>query len=507
MRGVKVTASLRQAAAGAGLSLGLVVVLGAAMFPLRSHLSAATTALVLVVPVVLGVARGGFAAGVVATVCGFVVYDYVFLPPYYTLDVGAPQNWAALGVYAVVMVVVARVVSQVNRARADAQRRAAELRRLFDLSELLVREAAVPELLDTIVTSVVQAFDLEGAGLLLPVAGRLALVASCGTPPTEADLERLEATVPGPVSIGSGVLDRGGMQVVALAASGQAIGLLALRGFVAGRAGLELMRAFANHLALALERSQLREQALRAALLEEVDRLRRSLVGAVSHDLRTPLATIKVSTSTLLDPEADVSAEDARELLGLVDAQADRLDRLVANLLDMTRIQSGTLELRVRPVGVEELIDDAVASLGSSAELARLRREVEEGLPPVDADRVLASQVLANLIDNALRHTPEGSPVTVSARRRADRRVELAVSDRGPGVAPEERTSVFEMSNRREAGGRGGLGLAIVKAFVEAHGERVWVGAGEAGSGARFAFTLPVTADRLVPAAVPVRPG
>src|SRR6202023_1598867 len=105
----------------------------------------------------------------------------------------------------------------------------------------------------------------------------------------------------------------------------------------------ELLRAFANHLALALERTQLREQAVRAELLEEIDRLRRSLVGAVSHDLRTPLATIKVSTSTLLDPEATVDSVASHELLGLIDMQADRLDRLVTNLLDMTRIQSGAL--------------------------------------------------------------------------------------------------------------------------------------------------------------------
>ncbi len=491
------TVGFRQAASGAALAALLVAALSAVMLPVRGHMSAATSALVLVVPVVVGVARGGFVAGVVATLCGFFAYDLLFLPPYYTLDVGAAEDWAALGVYAVVMVVVARVVSQVNGARADAQRRAAELRRLFDLSELLVRESPVPELLETIVSSVVQAFDVEGAALLLPLDGRLTPVATSGIAPTEQDLEPLRSSAPSPVNVG-GLERRGSTQVVALAASGRAVGLLALRGLTVERGQLELLRAFGNHLAFALERGELREQAMRAALLEEVDRLRRALVGAVSHDLRTPLATIKVSVSTLLDPATSLGTSDTRELLGLVDAQTDRLNRLVANLLDMTRIQSGTLDLRLRAVAVGDLVDDAIAALGSSAEAGRLRRRVAEGLPPVRVDQVLLVQVLANLIENALRYTPEPSLVTISARARADGRVEVAVSDRGPGIADAERAGIFTMTARSEAGGRGGLGLAIAKAFVDAHGEEIWVEPGEGGIGARFAFTLRASSPRDV---------
>ncbi len=131
------------------------------MVPLRTQLSAATTALVLVVPVVAGVSVGGFVAGLVATGTCFFVYDFVFLPPYYTLYVQRAEDWAALGVYAVVMVLVARVVGVANSARAESQQRTAEVRRLFDLSELLVRELPTPKLLGTIVNSVKEAFDLE----------------------------------------------------------------------------------------------------------------------------------------------------------------------------------------------------------------------------------------------------------------------------------------------------------------------------------------------------------
>ena len=485
--------SRRRVVQGAVLAVALVTALGGAMFPLRSHLSVATTALVLVIPVVVGVAVGGFPTGLVATAAGFLVYDFVFIPPYYTLSVGAAQNWTALGVYGVVMVVVAQVVARMNAARASAQKRTAEVRRLFDLSEMLVREASAPELLERIVHTVVSAFELEGAALLLPTGGHLELAATAGTPLSEDELHRLSVSTGTPVAMAGASPAQDEIQAVSLTASGTPIGLLALRGLPEKRADAELLGAFANHLSLALERAQLQEQALRTQLLEEIDRLRRSLVGAVSHDLRTPLATIKVSASTLLDPDARVDDADARELLGLIDLQADRLDRLVANLLDMTRIQSGALELRREPVSVADLVDESLAVLGPSGGSERVKWRAPTDLPLVDVDHVLVCQALANLIDNAVRYSPADAPVTVSARR-VDGSVEVTVADRGPGIPAAERQGIFEMFTRREAGGRGGLGLAIARAFVEAHGEHIRVEDGREG-GTRFLFTLPISGE------------
>ena len=226
-------------------------------------------------------------------------------------------------------------------------------------------------------------------------------------------------------------------------------------------------------------------------MLEEVDRLRRSLLGAVSHDLRTPLATIKVSASTLVESSAKVTGPDIRKLGELIVGQADRLERLVSNVLDMTRIQSGALELRRQPTAVADLVDEALSVLGSLAELERVQWQAPADLPLVDVDHVLICQVLANLIDNATRYAPGDTQVTISARRSQDGGVEVAVADRGPGVPANERTSIFQMFNRREAGGRGGLGLAIAQVFVEAHGQRIWIDESD-GPGARFVFTLPL---------------
>ncbi len=465
------------------------------MVPLRDHVNAATPALVLVVPVVAGVTVGGFRAGLVATATCFLVYDFVFLPPYYTLYVDRADDWVALGVYAVVMALVSRVVSAANLAKTESEQRAAEVRRLFDLSELLVRELPAPQLLDTIVNSVKSGFNLDGVALLLPAdGGRLEVAASAGAPLSEADAQRLSAGAGPPVHLGPVTADRGNFQAVALVATGQAIGLLAVRGSGGSKAEQELLRAFANHLALALERAGLREEAVRARLLEEVDRLRRGLVGAVSHDLRTPLSTIKLSASALVDSGTSLSPGDIKELAELVDAQADRLDRLVSNLLDMTRIQSGALELRRQPAALGDLVDEALLVLGRSDRSADVQWLAPEDLPLVDVDYVLVRQVLANLVDNALRHSPPRGLVTVSAAPTAEGKVEVRVTDSGPGVPPGERERIFQVFNRREAGGRGGLGLAIVQAFLEAHGEGIRVedgGRGAGPTGASFVFTLP----------------
>jgi two-component system sensor histidine kinase KdpD len=508
----------RPLALGVAAAIGLTAALTALLLPLRSDLGSATVALVLVVPVVAGVSVGGFGAGLVGVVACFLVYDYLFLPPYYTLYISRGSDWVALGVYAVVAVIVARVVAALRAARGEAQRRNEELRRLFDLSELLVREDAGSSLLQEIVSSVLSAFDLEGVALLLPVEGLFHPVASAGSALAPEEAAYFSGTS-SPVRLGP--LRAPGWQAVALAASGKAIGLLAVCGARGGHEEQELMRAFANHLAIALERSMLREEAMRARVLAEVDKLRRALVGAVSHDLRTPLATIKLSASTLLDSAASLPVGDLKELVELIDAQADRLDRLVVNLLDMTRLQAGALELRRQVLAIEDLVEEALAVLGRSSKSPDVVLEVPEGLPLVEVDPVLMRQAIVNLLDNAFRYSPPGAAVTIEARglgpqdapERADSklageltvaghgggandssghpRVEVAVTDCGPGVAEEDRERIFEMFERREAGGRGGLGLAIARAFIEAHGERIWVCLPRQEEGARFAFTLP----------------
>jgi len=474
---------------GSGAALLTVAVLAAVMAPLRSHLSIATAALVLVIPVVIGVVTGGFLSGVVAVGAGFLVYDLLFIPPYGTLDVGAGQNWVTLAVYVVVMLLVARVVSRLDVARSQAHRRETEIRRLFDLTDLLIGEKPIPELLSLIVSAVHDAFDLHSVVLLLPIGPRLEVAATAGVPLTSDELSRITPAPGRPTSLGTSSVGPDEVQTVALSATGRPVGLLGIMGRILSRHDHELLLTFANHIALTVERAQLREQAMRTELLEEIDRLQKTLMGAVSHDLRTPLATIKISASTLGNPEADLGAGERQELLDLIEEQVDRLNRLVTNLLDMSRVQSGALELHRELIAVVDLVTEAIRGLGHAAQ-ERIVLDLAEDLPLVDVDHLLIGQVLTNLLENASRYAPDNTRVTVSGHSEDDGHVEISVTDSGPGVRPSDRAIVFQMFTGRSAGGSG-VGLWIAKAFVEAHGQTIWVEDAD-GRGARFCFTLPV---------------
>ncbi len=484
---------MRRGLVGAIAGIVLAAALGAAMVPLRPHLSVAAAATIFVLPVIAAVIIGGFFAGVVGVAAGFLFYDFLFLPPYYRLSVGTPQNWETLIVYAVVMLLVARVVADLRSARSESNRRAAETQRLFELSALLVEDRSVEDLLKTIVGVVGSVFEVPGVALLVPEGDRLMIAASAGESLSREELAQLDPQSGVPVSLGTSGGASDGMHTVALTAAGRPVGILALRGLPATPTDRALLGTFANNAALALERAQLREQALRSDLLEEVDRLRHALMGAVSHDLRTPLATMKVASSMLLDPPAPLSDADTRELYELIDLETDRLTRLVTSLLDMTRIDAGELKVRRSPVAVLDLLDESVTALRSALGDHRVDMVVADGLPDVDVDRLLIGQVLANLLDNANRHSPPGSVISVTGAC-VDGRVAISISDQGPGVPVAERDAVFDRFVRFDTGGRAGLGLTIAKTFVEAHGERIWVDDAP-GGGARFVFTLPIAAS------------
>ncbi|MHB1503602.1 MAG: ATP-binding protein [Acidimicrobiales bacterium] len=490
---------------GRDTALGmLVLVLGvaacaAAMVPLRDHLSVATTALVLVVPVVAGVAVGGFWVGVAGAALGFVVYDYLFIPPYLTLSVGVTQNWVALGVYVVVVLVVARVVAELRRARAGAHRRAEGTRRLLAVSELLIEDHPLASLLDAVVTSVRRLLDLDTVALVLEDGGDLRVVASDGAGLSVDDMSRLGlmAGSTGPVPLHNGAL-----RTIPLVTMGKPVGLLVLSGH--GDSGdEELLSTLANHAALALDREQLREHVTRAKILEAVDHWRSVLLGSVAHDLRTPLTAVKVAISELRDPGVDLGESERHDLLAMIEEEADRLARLVTNILDMSRIEAGVLEPRRNRVGVSRLVEQAAHRLEVAIQLAgdpalcpTITVDVPGDLPDLDVDEALAVEALVNLMDNALRHAPGGTKVEVSARRGKPgaSNVVITVRDHGPGVDPTGGSGMFELLAR--AGPKGpsdgsGLGLAIVKAFVEAQGGHVGMGH-PPGGGAAFWIDLPI---------------
>jgi two-component system sensor histidine kinase KdpD len=250
----------------------------------------------------------------------------------------------------------------------------------------------------------------------------------------------------------------------------------------------DLARLYDQLRASAAERDRLLAEASRAQVLERVDEERAALLRSVSHDLRTPLATIRAVASDLRD---GVAYDDATrtELLATVCDEAERLDRIVANLLSMSRIEAGAFQPDRQAVDVDELVRDRVRRMNDLFRKVRVQVELPADLPLVDGDYSQLDQVFTNLLENAARHAPPGSFVRVAGRRRGDS-VEVRVSDEGIGVPDWQRTKVFEPFRRGEGSGSSGVGLAICKAVVEAHGGTIAVDR-TPGGGATFVVCLP----------------
>ena len=254
-----------------------------------------------------------------------------------------------------------------------------------------------------------------------------------------------------------------------------------------------------------IERARLRRENLRIAVLQRTDALRAALLSSVSHDLRTPLASIKAAASSLLQEDVQWDEETKRSFVRSIEREADRLNRLVSNLLDMSRIEDGALKPEKELYMLPELIQDVLGRLKPLLHGRIVQTQVPVDLPPVELDYMQIDQVLTNLIENAVRYTPKDSPIDVSAHCEGAQ-VVISVADRGPGIPPADLERVFDKFYRVLDGkpntghpSGSGLGLAVSKGLVEAHGGRIWAEPRE-GGGVVFSVALPLGAMEEVPA-------
>jgi two-component system sensor histidine kinase KdpD len=395
---------------------------------------------------------------------------------------------------------MAQVVEKLHTARDEARRREQDAARLFELSQALIGDLTISQLLDHIAATVQTVFAPRWTALLLPAGAgpagegaELFVAARDGQELTTEEMDSLTTSGGQIRSLGMAGGQASSRVAVALVASNRPVGLLVLQEVQFARQDRALLGTFANQAALAVERARLQDQALRARVLEEIDRWRAAMMGAVSHDLRTPLASVKAAVSSLRQDSATMSEVDRAELLELIELQSDRLARLVTNLLDMTRIESGALAIRPTLIPLDELVDESLAAVNGLVPRSRVHVGHSSDLPLLDIDHVLVGQVLANLLENAARLSPDGSPIRIDARSVPEMAVpliEISVADEGPGIEAEERERVFEMFSQKSGGARAGLGLAIAKAFVEAHGGSIWIDP-TVTRGARVVFTVP----------------
>jgi two-component system sensor histidine kinase KdpD len=256
-----------------------------------------------------------------------------------------------------------------------------------------------------------------------------------------------------------------------------------------------LMEVFANQAALAIERVRLADEAQQARLQIETEQLRNSLLSSVSHDLRTPLAAITGAASSLMDDETALEAATRHEMAQTIYEEAGRLNRLLRNLLDMTRLESGALQVNKELQPLEEVIGAALSRLDEALADRVVNIQLPDEVPFVPIDSVLIEQVFINLLENAIKYTPVNSPIDLSAST-DNKTVTISIADRGPGLPPGDEQRIFEKFYRASApaarnGSGVGLGLTICRGIVEAHGGRIWA-ENRSGGGAVFRFTLPI---------------
>jgi two-component system, OmpR family, sensor histidine kinase KdpD len=428
-----------------GFALAVVgpPLLAVVLAQLREHFGLPTVLLLFLLLVVGVSAVGGLWPALAAAVIGFLLVNWYFTPPLYTFTVSEGENILALAVFLAVAAIVSGFVALAARRAAEGARARAEAEAFSRLAGSA--PAAV------VVDSLVRVLGLDGAAVLHREGERWRIEASSGLrAPDEPDTAS---------------------RTIALDDEH----LLALAGRALRSEDERILEAFAKELAASVKLGDLQAEIEAAGAVSAANELRAAILSAVSHDLRTPISAIKASVTSLLQDDIVWSPEARNEFLDMIDEETDRLNGLVGNLLDMSRIQAGALELTSAPVGLEEVLPAAVHSLGLEDEAVDL--DVPDSLPRVIADRALLERALANLIQNAVRFSPTGRRVRIIAGT-IDGVVDVRVVDRGPGVPLDQRERIFLPFQRLGDSGNDegvGLGLAVAKGFLEAMGGEIEV--------------------------------
>jgi two-component system, OmpR family, sensor histidine kinase KdpD len=447
--------SRRGLVVGVLCSLGAVALVTGVIFVVKPYVPVLSLGVLYVFAVLPIAVVWGLRLALPVSVLSMLAFNWFFLPPKHTFTLRESENWFALAVYLATAVVVSELAARARRRAAAAEQRERESALLAELATELLRGRDLGEELDEIGSRTAEVLGVERAQIELGEARR---------PPADASPHLLEAA------------DRTVGTIYTPAGSDPNVS-----------ARHRFLPALAALLAVAVERDRLEREALEAEALRRSDLVKTALLRAVSHDLRSPLTAIRTAVGALRNSTLNLSADDRRELLETIDLDSERLSRLVADLLDLSRLEAGGAAPDVELWSLDDLVREAVDSLG-----ARDRVELAGEAPLVNVDAVQVQRVLANLIENALKFSPPGARVHV--RVTATRKEAIVrVVDTGPGLDESELERVFEPFYRRGSDTRSGagLGLAIARGFAAANGGRVWAES-RPGQGASFALALPV---------------
>jgi len=450
--------------------------------------------------VVVAALRLGFRPALLTALLGVLAFDFFLVPPYFSFAVTDTQyliTFAGLfTVGAVISTLVARARSQTETIKI----REAQTATLYALSRDLSSAASLNDILNAVIRHVGETLNAQIA-ILLPEGESLNVqTSSSGFSLGEKQKSVALWTFRNGQMAGRGTdtLSSAELLYLPLQTGGRVVGVMAIK-LSNSDEGLapetrRLLEPFAIQAALAIERAHLAQKAEQAQLLQATERLERSLLNSISHDLRTPLSSIMGALSSLRYEGNSPEAESKRELMDLAWEEAGRMNRFISNLLDITRLEAGVLKIKREPYDVQDLLGSCLASLEPRLKERKVKINLPPNLPLISMDSVLMAQVLINLLDNAVKYSPPEGTIEFSARTR-ENWLEVEVADQGPGIPEEYLMQVFNKFfrlSRHEKFSGTGLGLAISKGIIEAHGGKIWA-ENRPGGGSKIIFTLPLT--------------
>jgi two-component system sensor histidine kinase KdpD len=440
-----------------------------------------TVALTLLMAILAISARWGLAEATVASIAAVLGLNYFFLPPVQTFTIQDPQNWVALLALLATAVTASQLSDRARRRAAEAEARRIEIERLYELVQAVMLGGALRRTIHEFLDRLVQVFGYEGAAFYYRPAGEILRSDPKRKPVSDSEL--IESAELDDLSVDARRL----LVLAPVRFGGRTLGSLALVGTLLSE---QTVRAIANLVALMIEKARALEEASHAEAARQSELLKTTLLDTLAHDIKTPLTSIKAAVTSLLGADAG----ENRELLTIINEEADRLNRIAAQVVEMARIEAGKLQLQKHPVTAADLISGALAEFAAPLKGRDVKVQVCEELTSAEADPEFVTQVVKQLIDNALKYSPEGSPITISAECRNGKMV-VGVANQGPGIEEGERSRVFDkfFRGRSNSGATpgSGMGLAIAKGIVEAHGERIWLES-EPGRGSIFFFSLPL---------------
>ena len=478
---------------------------------LLTDVNITTVALSFLLLVLVVASKAGHGPSIFASLVSTFCFNFFFLPPPFTITVQDPHNWVALGAFLITAMVASQLWATTQARTLEVEKSRQDIWKLYQLSRSSIATLDPETLISSIANKVSEVFELQYVAVLEPADNgdwRTVSEASHLNNPFEPSIDKvnraarhgkLKSLTPGftrttsrPSS--SDTSDEVSMTYLPLRAGTRMIGVMVLCATLEDKT----TEAIAGLVAWTLERARILQEVSRTEALKQSNELKSALLASVSHDLRTPLTSIRASVESLLHPESNWDAAALREFHLIISEEVSRLTRLIENLLAMARIESGELRLSKKWEPVTEVCHNVLDRCAALIRHHHVKCECGESLPPMLIDSRLIAEALSNLLENAVKYSPPGTEILIKARMQADDLI-VSVTDQGPGIELQDRSRLFDKfyrgANQRNGGGTG-MGLAIARGIIEAHKGKIWFETNP-GKGTTFAFSLTVEGRRI----------